>query len=105
MAETVYYSRLWKAGLLTAESPQFRALVRAAARFYNKPFSEEMLNRVGTDPAIVDALEVKTSETIDLALQRYATDPDTAGIMDGLILAAVEAFEVPEQTPPTDPTT
>ena len=96
MTETFYHSRLWKSAMLAEEtSTYFPPLVRAAALFLGKEYTEGMLHAVAANTDLVDALTVPTTSTVDLALQAYASDPETALIMDGLIVAAVQAYEPP----------
>jgi hypothetical protein len=95
MTEPVYHSALWKSALLVGMSTHFPDLVRAAAMYLGKPYSTEMVQQVATNLALLGGLQVKVSETIDYALMQYATNPETAGALDGLILDAVAAYEAP----------
>lgn len=88
-------ARLWKSSQLVLASTYFPPMVRMAAAKLNKPFSQDMLEKVAATEAIVDALTLPVGETIDTAILVLMTTSPAAGVaVDNAILAAVQAYVV-----------
>lgn len=94
-SQPLAHSALWKSALLATASTYFPMLVEAAAWYHGKPYSNDLLRFVSVNPELLDAITVPINDGMDAVLSQYATNPETAGVMDQLILTAVEAYEAP----------
>lgn len=95
-SQPLTHSALWKSAMLATESTHFPMLVEAAAWFHGKPYSNDLLRFVSVNPDLLVAITVPINEGMDAVLTQYASNSETAGVMDHLILAAVDAYKVPE---------
>lgn len=87
-------SQLWKAAALVRDSSDFPRLVEAAAWKQGKEYSDRMLRAVAADSALLDALVLeRQGDGVGAVLAQMATD--TAVDLDGLITAAVAAYQEP----------
>lgn len=93
MSDKVIYSQLMKADYLIGNSQVFPVLVRAACAYHGVPHGDGPLSFTATRPAILDALEMSENAALDDVLRDFGTNPDTASVMDQLILTAVEQYK------------
>lgn len=93
MSDKVIYSQLMKADYLIGNSAVFPVLVRAACAHHGVPYGEDALAFAATRPAILDALEMTEDVVPDKVLREFGTNPDTAPVMDQLILTAVQQYK------------
>ena len=91
--QPIIYSRLAKAAFLVGNSAVFPQLVMAACAHHGIPFEQDATNFVATRPEILDALEMREDQPLDNVLQGFARDPNSAGALDGMILAAVQQYK------------
>ena len=89
----VIYSRLAKAAYLVGNSAVFPQLVEAACTWHEVPASAEVVRWCATRPEILDALQMTEDTALDDVLRGFARDPDTAALMDQLILTAVQQYK------------
>lgn len=104
-SQPLTHSALWKSAMLATDSTYFPMLVEAAAWYHSKPYSNDLLRFVSVNPDLLSAITVPINDGMDAILTQYASNPDTAGVMDHLILAAVEAYKIPESEGQGDPET
>lgn len=88
---TTYYSHLWRAWNLSGNSQVFGLLVQAAAAHEGVPYSEELKNWVATRPDVLEHIVITDEQSADDVLTAFATNPDTAPLMDQVITNAVRA--------------
>lgn len=93
----IIYSTLLKANYLAGDSLVFPILVRAACAYHDVPYSQRAVEYVATRPAILAALEMTDETNLDDVLNGFARNQETAGILDTLILAAVEEYKQKEE--------
>ena len=93
MSDKVIYSQLMKADYLIGNSQVFPVLVRAACAYHGVPYGDGPLAFAATRPAILDALEMSEDTALDHVLRDFGTNPDTASVMDQLILTAVQQYK------------
>ena len=89
----IIYSRLMKADYLIGNSQVFPVLVRAACAHHDVPYGGGPLAFAATRPEILDALTMTEETVLDTALRDFGTNPDTAPVMDQLILTAVQQYK------------
>jgi len=95
----VIHARTWKSAQLSLHSMYFPQMVRAAAAFHKKTYSQAMVDFVAARPAIVDGITLHVGETADSALLTLMTkDAATGQAVDNLILEAVAAYTPPPGT-------
>lgn len=92
-------SRLWKTGELVGNSLHFPQVVRTAAWSVGIQYSEDLLQFVAADHALVDAIPADTVDGIDAILSAFAVE--SGNLLDTLVVDAVEAYaalhpEIPE---------
>lgn len=92
-SEQVVYSLLMKADYLIGNSQVFPVLVRAASAYHGVPYGEGVLSFAATRPKILDALKMTEATALDQVLRDFGTKPDTATVMDQLILTAVQQYK------------
>ena len=93
MAEPVIHSALWKSVYLVGNSAVFPLLVEGACAYVGTPYSDEVLRFAATRPAILGALTVTESTSIDEILREYAHHPENAQGLDSVILNAVTEWK------------
>lgn len=93
MSDKVIYSQLMKADYLVGNSQVFPVLVRAACAYHGVPYGDGPLAFAATRPTILGALEMSENAILDDVLREFGTNPDTAPVMDQLILTAVEQYK------------
>ena len=93
MTDKVIYSQLLKADYLIGNSQVFPTLVRAACAYEQVAYSEDALVFAATRPAILDALEMTEETVLDDVLREFGWDEEAAGIMDALIIDAVQQYK------------
>lgn len=89
----IIYSRLMKADYLIGNSQVFPVLVRAACAYHGVPYGGGPLAFAATRPEILDALTMTEETVLDTVLRDFGTNPDTAPVMDQLILTAIEQYK------------
>ena len=89
----IIHSRLMKADYLIGNSQVFPVLVRAACAHHGVPYGDGPLAFAATRPTILDALEMTEDVILDDVLRDFGTNPDTAPVMDQLILTAVQQYK------------
>lgn len=94
---SIIYSALLKANYLAGDSLVFPILVRAACAYQQVPYSQMVVEYAATRPVILDSLEMKDENILDDVLNGFARNPDTAGTLDTLILAAVAEYKQKEE--------
>ena len=93
----IIHSTLLKANYLAGDSLIFPILVRAACAYHDVQYSQTVVDYVATRPAILGALEMTDETSLDDVLDGFARNPDTAGTLDSLILAAVAEYKQKEE--------
>ena len=93
MSDKVIYSQLLKADYLIGNSQVFPTLVRAACAQEQVTYSEDALAFAATRPAILNALEMTEETILDDVLRGFGWDEDAAGIMDALVIEAVQQYK------------
>ena len=93
----IIHSTLLKANYLAGDSLIFPILVRAACAYQQVPYSQTVVEYTATRPAILGALEMTDETSLDDVLNGFARNPDTAGTLDSLILAAVAEYKQKEE--------
>ena len=94
-SQTLTHSALWKSAMLATESTYFPMLVEAAAWYHGKLYSNDLLRFVSVNPDLLGAITVPINDGLDAVLSQYASNPETAGTLDHLSLAAVDAYKIP----------
>lgn len=87
------YSRLMKADYLVSNSNIFPTLVRAACAHHGVPYSQGALEYAGSRPEIIDALPVEGDSVLDDILYSFATNRESADVMDNLILSTILIYK------------
>lgn len=93
MLDRVIYSQLMKANYLIGNSQVFPVLVRAACAHHGVPYGGGPLAFAATRPKILDALTMTEETVLDTVLRDFGTNPDTAPVMDQLVLTAIEQYK------------
>ena len=94
---SIIHSNLLKAHYLIGNSIIFPDLVQAACAYKGVNYTENTLRFCATRPAILGALEMSDETALDDNLHAFARNPDTAGTLDALILAAVAEYKQKEE--------
>ncbi len=87
-------SRLWKSGLLSTQSVNFKVMVQAAADQEGRPYTDDMLRRVAATPELRDMVTIPANEGIDAVMAALVATRGSE--LDDMILGAVRAYEPKE---------
>lgn len=82
-----------KADYLIGNSQVFPVLVRAACAYHGVPYGDGPLAFAATRPEILDALTMTEETVLDTVLRDFGTNPDSAPVMDQLILTAAQQYK------------
>lgn len=86
-------SNLWISSQLVNNSTFFPALVRSAAQFLGKEYSEDLLWFVAQRTEVLGAIQLNLNEPVDVALSELiSTDEATGAAVDSVITTAVNSY-------------